>query len=117
DVFYILFNFCVLIDLCFHFLEAIDFFCVCQHIRKFMCSIHNLFTCIFNHIYFTPTVFSIMTPSKDHVLASVILTSTIDPIAALAPLQLTSLFLSVYPASTSGSFLLSPSTRTFTVLS
>src|SRR5699024_533490 len=75
-----------------------------------------LYVCILSS-YFTPTVFSIMTPSKDHVFVSVIFTSTIVPTADLGPLKLTSLFLSVYPARTSGSFLLSPSTSTFTTLS
>src|SRR5699024_3575790 len=63
---------------------------------------------------FTSTVFSTIIPFNDHVLASVILTSTICPIEDVDPLKFTSLFLSVYPARTSGLFLLSPSTSTFT---
>src|SRR5690625_5533866 len=55
-------------------------------------------------------------PFKDHVRVSVIFTSTILPINDFGPLKFTTLFFSVYPASTSGSFLLLPSTSTLTIL-
>src|SRR5699024_12783679 len=53
---------------------------------------------------------------EDHVRVSVIFTSTILPINDFGPLKFTTLFFSVYPARTSGSFLLSPSTSTLTIL-
>src|SRR5699024_11591723 len=67
--------------------------------------IKNLFSRILCHDYFTPIVFLTITPSKDHVFVSVILTSTIFPIADLGPLKLTNLFFSVLPDKTSVFFL------------
>src|SRR5690606_11688388 len=88
-----------------------------DHMRKFTCLCNDLIFCIqFFHYAITFSCFTTprYSPSSDHVFASVIFTSTISPITDRGALKLTNLFFSVYPERTSGFFLLSPSTSTFT---
>src|SRR5699024_12822021 len=79
------------------------------------CINHYFFNCILCQVLPTSAMFSSNSPFKEHVFASVILTSTIFSIIYAGLVKFTTLFFSVYRDNNVSSFLLSLSTSTFTV--